>query len=448
MKITIVGGVAAGMSAASKASRMGKDLEIAVYEKTDVLSYGACGMPYYVGDFFQDPSMMIARTKEEFEEQGIKINIFHEVLKVSPEKKVITVKNLKTGEIFEDSYDKLMIATGARAFIPPIKNADAANVFTLKYFQDALDVKKVVMKDENQNIIIVGGGYIGLETAEAMVNINKKSIRILQFAERILDKTFDKEMTDIMEEEIKSYKNISLHIMERLDEILTDENGKTIGVKTNKGEYPADVVIIAAGIKPNTEFLEDTGIEMLKNGALIINSKGETSVKDIYSAGDCASVYHKVRKENMSIALATTANKIGRIVGENMAGGNKDFPGTLGSAAIKVMKLEAGRTGIGEGEAKELNLNYDIVFIKGKNQTSYYPGGSDLYVKLIYNRDTRVILGGQIVGRKGAVLRVDALAVAVDREMTVDDLALMDFCYAPPFSRTRDILNDAAGIAK
>lgn len=447
MKIIIVGGVAAGMSAAAKASRLNKEAEIVVYEKTEIVSWGACGLPYYVGDFYQDPNNMIARPVHKFIEAGMNIKIKHEVIGVDTEKKEITVKNLTTGEVFTDNYDKLMISTGAHAIMPPIKNITAEGVHTLKDYTDGITLKQEMMKEENQEIIIVGAGYIGIEVVEAAKHLGKKNIRLIQLGDRVLMESFDKEITDVMEAEIRSHEGIHLHLEETVLEII-EENGKVVGVKTNKGEYKADLVVIATGVRPNTAFLKDTGINMLPNGALVIDKHGKTSIDSIYSAGDCATVYHLVRKENVFIPLATTANKIGRVVGENLAGAETEFKGTLGSAAVKVMDLEAGRTGVTEKEAANMGINYKTVFVKDKNQTNYYPGQEDIYIKLIYNADTRVLLGAQIAGKKGAVLRVDALAAAIYSELTVEEIGMMDFCYAPPFARTWDVMNVAGNVAK
>lgn len=447
MRMVIIGGVAAGMSAAAKARRLNKDAEITIYEKTDIVSWGACGLPYYVGNFYSSPTNMIARPVEKLIETGLDIKIKHEVIEVNPETKTLKVKNLETSAIFEDKYDKLMIATGARAIIPPIKNVKLENVFTLKEYIDGIQLKEEAMKEENQNIVVVGAGYIGLEVVEALNHLNKKNIKLIQLADRVLVDSFDKEITDIIEQELSSYENIDLHLSEIVEEFY-DENGKIKKVKTNKGEYVADLVVIATGVKPNTEFLSNTGIEVLRNGAIVINENGETNIVDIYSAGDCATVPHLIRKENVYIPLATTANKIGRIVGENMAGENNKFQGTLGSAAVKVLEIEAGRTGISEEEAKKMEINYKTVFIKDKNQTNYYPGQEDIFVKLIYDADTRVILGGQLAGKKGAVLRVDTVATAIYSQLTVDELGMLDLCYAPPFARTWDVLNVAGNVAK
>lgn len=445
-KVIIVGGVAAGMSAASKAKREKKDLEITVYEMTDIISWGSCGLPYYVGNFYDDSKRMIAKPLEQFKKEGITVKMKHEVIGVDIEKKEVSVKNLATQEIFKDRYDELIITTGASAVKPPIKNIDLENVFTLKEFSDGIVLKKAMMKPENKIVVIIGAGYIGLEAAEAAVNL-KKEVRIIQLGDRVIPGSFDKEITDIMEEEIRGHKDVFLNLDEAVSEF-EGKDGRVSGVKTNKGVYPADIVILATGVRPNTKFLEGTGIETLKNGAIVIDGRGRSSIKDIYAAGDCATVYHKLKKENVYIPLATTSNKIGRVVGENLAGKDREFKGTLGSAAIKVLDLEAGRTGISSEEAEKMGINYKSVFVHDKNQTSYYPGQEDIYIKIIYDADTKRILGGQLIGKKGAVLRVDVLAAAIDKGMTTDELAYLDLCYAPPFSLTWDPLNVAGNLAK
>lgn len=447
MKIVIVGGVAAGMSAATKAGRINPEAKITIYEKTDIVSWGACGLPYYVGDFYQSPQNMIARPVEKFIESGMDIRTFHEVTGVDPVKKEITVKNLKTGETKVDTYDKLMVATGASAIVPPIKNIDTKGVYLLKSFEDGIVLKKEMVKDEYQNIVIIGAGYIGIEMIEAATHLKKSSVRIIQLADRILPESFDPEITEVLENEIRSHKGVDLHLNEAVQEIISDGE-KVTQIKTDKGVYNADLVVLATGVRPNTQFLKDSSINMLRNGAIIVDGYGKTNVDGIYAAGDCATVYHLVRQENVYIPLATTANKLGRIVGENLGGKRSCFHGTLGSAAIKVLDMEAGRTGITEKEAKEMGINYKTVFVKDKNHTNYYPGQTDIFVKLIYNSDNRVLLGAQIASKQGAVLRVDALAVAIYAKLRVDEIGMMDFCYAPPFARTWDVMNVAGNVAK
>lgn len=444
MKVIIVGGVAAGMSAAAKLKRANKEAQITVYEKSRHVSFGACGLPYFVGNFFEDSQKMIARTVEQFNASGITVNIEHEVLNVDTDNKCITVKNLLTGETFTDTYDKLMIATGASAIIPPINNVDLKHVYTLKSMEDGEALKHAMQNEALKRVAIVGAGFIGLEVVEAAKQYGKE-VHVFQLNDRVLVDTFDKEITDLLEEELRAH-DVHLHLSQTVTELVGDQ--AVTQIKTNDETFDVDIVVLTAGVRPNTSFLKGTGIEMLRNGALVIDHEGRTSIEDIYAAGDCASINHILKPEPAYIPLATVANKMGRIIGENLAGAHHTFNGSLASACLKVMNLEAGRTGLSEQEAMNLGINYKTVFITDMNQTSYYPGQSKINVKLIYNADTKVILGGQIVGRKDAVQRVNVLATAIFAGLTTDQLAMLDLCYAPPFARTWDVLNIAGSVAK
>ena len=442
MRVIIVCAVAAGMSAAAKLKRMKPEYDVVVYEKTDVVSFGACGLPYFVGGFFDDANNMIARSAEKFRETGIDLNVFHEVVKVDTEAKKVTVRNLETNVEFEDSYDKLMIATGASSIIPPIKNVKLENVSTLKTMEDGIKVKELLNKEENQKVAIIGAGFIGLEAVEAAKQLGKE-VRVFQ--SRVLAQVFDKEITDVLEEEIKKH-DVDL----RLEELVSELVGETKVEKiiTNKGEYEADVVIIATGVRPNTSFLKDTSIEMLPNGAIIVDEFGRTSVEDIYAAGDCATIQNIVTGQDSYVPLATGANKLGRIVGENLAGANNSFQGSLGSSCIKVMDMEAASTGMTESQAQKLGINYKAKFISDFNQTNYYPGRDKIYVKLVYDADTKVILGGQVAGFKDSVQRCNVIAAAIFGKLTTNQLGMLDLCYAPPFARTWDVLNVAGNVCK
>lgn len=443
MRVVIIGGVAAGMSAAAKLKRIKPDYEVVVYEKTDIVSFGACGLPYYVGGFFNDSNMMIAREKSKFIESGIDLRTLKEVISVDTNNKVLKIKDTLTDEIFTDNYDKLMIATGASSIMPSIDKA-FDNLTTLKDMNDGIKLRELINKEENKNIVIVGSGFIGIETIEAAKKLNK-NIHLIGRSSRILSKVFDKEITDLLEEELIK-NNIHLH----LDETIKDYVGeKTINkIITNKSEIDCDLVVMAIGVKPNTNFLKNTNIEMLPNGAIIVDECGRTSIKDVYSAGDCATIKNLVTSEDMYAPLATGANKLGRVVGENLGGINSSFPGSLGSSCIKVLDMEAGVTGITEEKAKSLNLDYKTKSITNYNQTHYYPGREKLLIKLVYDAKTKVILGGQIAGYKDAVQRTNVLAAAITAKMTTEQLGMLDLCYAPPFATTWDALNVAGNVSK
>ncbi len=429
MKVIIIGGVAAGMSAAAKFKRLSPKDEVIVYEKGDIVSFGACGLPYYVGGFFDDSREMIARTPEEFRESGVEIYTKHEVIDVDFLNKKIKVKNIVTNEILENSYDKLMIASGARA----IKSMDDGN-----------KLKELMAIDEYKRVTIIGAGFIGLEAVEAAKHMGKE-VTVIQLQDRVLQEVFDKDITDILEEELRD-KGVNLLLSETVVELIGEE--KVSKVKTDKREIEADIVILATGVRPNTDFLKADYIKMIRNGAIVVDSYGRTSVEDVYAAGDCATINNLITGKESYVPLATGANKLGRIVGENLAGKNNSFQGSMASSCIKVMDMEAARTGLSEKEVKDLGFEYKTKFITDMNQTSYYPGRERIYVKLIYDAHTKVIYGGQVAGYKDAVQRCNVLAACIYAKMTTDQLGMLDLCYSPPFSRTWDVLNVAGNVSK
>ena len=444
MKVVIIGGIAAGMSAAAKFKRLSPKDDVIVYEKGDIVSFGACGLPYYVGDFFDDSREMIARTPEEFRESGVEIHTKHEVIDVDFSNKKLKVKNLITDEILEESYDKLMIASGARAIIPPIKNIDLENVVTLKSMDDGNKLRELMANDEYKKVAIIGAGFIGLEAVEAAKHRGKE-VTVIQLQDRVLQEVFDKDITDLLEEELRE-SGVELLLSETVVELIGDE--KVSKVKTNKREIDADIVILATGVKPNTDFLKSDEIKMLRNGAIVVDSYGRTSVEDVYSAGDCATINNLITGKEAYVPLATGANKLGRIVGENLAGQNNSFQGSMASSCIKVMNMEAARTGLSEKEVRDLGFDYKTKFITDMNQTSYYPGRERIYVKLIYDAHTKVIYGGQVAGYKDAVQRCNVIAACIYAKMTTDQLGMLDLCYSPPFARTWDVLNVAGNVSK
>ena len=444
MKVVIIGGVAAGMSAAAKFKRLSPNDEVIVYEKGDIVSFGACGLPYYVGGFFDDSREMIARTPEEFKASGVEIHIKHEVLSVDFKAKKLHIKNLISNEILEENYDKLMIASGARAIIPPIKNVNLENVVTLKSLDDGNKLKDLMANEEYKKVTIIGAGFIGLEAVEAAMHRGKE-VTVIQLQDRVLQEVFDKDITDLLEDELRD-SGVNLLLNETVVELIGDE--KVYKVKTNKRELETDIVILATGVKPNTDFLNSDEIEMIRNGAIVVDQYGRTSVEDVYSAGDCATINNLITGKPVYVPLATGANKLGRIVGENLAGQNNSFQGSMASSCIKVMNMEAARTGLSEKEVKDLGFDYKTKFITDMNQTSYYPGRERIYVKLIYDAHTKVIYGGQVAGYKDAVQRCNVLAACIYAKMTTDQLGMLDLCYSPPFARTWDVLNVAGNVSK
>lgn len=443
MRAIIIGGVAAGMSAASKLRRLDPGAEIAVYERGSFLSYGACGLPYYVGGFNDDPGKLIARTQAQYDEMGVQTFLRHEVLRVDARAGRVLVRDHDTGREFEDRYDALMIAVGCKSVAPPIPGADLPSVFCLKTMEDGLLLREIVRLSDVRHVAVIGGGYIGVEMAEALIRLGK-AVTLIEGGERILN-TFEPEFSELAAQELER-NGVRVLVGHRVGAIR--EEGDRRMVEAGGAVVEADLVLMAAGVVPATEFLKDTGIRMARNGALLVDREMRTSLDGVYAAGDCAAVYHRLMEEDYFIPLGTVANKCGRIAGGNMHGLHEKFIGALGTAAIKVCGLEMGRTGMSEQDAKRLKLNYRTKLVTAADHPAYYPDPAMLTIKLVYEARTRRLLGACVAGARGAVLRADIFAVAIHSGMTADELGMVDLAYAPPFAGVWDAVHIAANAAK
>ncbi len=441
MKVIIIGGVAAGMSAASKIKRTNPSAQVTVYEQGGVLAYGACGLPYFVAGYNEDESLLIARSKEQFEKQGILCRLHHQAVGLDPANKRVTVKNLQTGQVFEDSYDKLMLAVGAAPVVPPLAGLQKEGVFTLKTISDARQLKAAAAP--GKQAVVVGGGYIGIETAEALSACGCR-VTVVERAPRVLT-TFEPELAALAQDELTA-QGVTVRCNESVTAL---EGGDAVsGVRTDQGVIPADLAVLALGVRPATGFLADSGIEMLPNGAIVVDRTLRASLPDVWAAGDCAVVYNRALGENSYLPLGTVANKCGRLAGENICGGHSEFIGALGSAAIKVFDIELGRTGFSEEDAKRLGLDYGTVVVRGRNHPLYYPGSARITVKLVYEQGSKRLLGASLAGGRGAALRTDIFAVAIQAGITAPELGMTDLVYAPPFSGVWDIVNVACNAVK
>lgn len=442
MKIIIIGGIAAGMSAAAKAKRVNPDAEIIVIEQEDYISFGACGLPYYLGEEFNDEQEMFARTPEQIERLGIKLLLRHQVESIEFATKTLAVKNLSTNEVSHETYDRLMLAVGAKPFVPNIAGIDSSDVYTITKLNE---VKRLQQELSNyQNIVILGGGFIGIEVADQLTKAGK-NIHLIEMAPHLMNRSFDPEFSTKIKEAIEE-ENVRVSLEESVLEIEKNHE-QVVAVKTNRGSYQADAVIVAAGFVPNTSFLNDQ-LELLGNGAIKIDTYGRTSQKDVFAAGDCASIPHRILRD-IYLPLATTANKMGRIVGVNLSGVQmQEYSGTLGSSAIKVGEYEAAATGITEKMAREKGLDIKTTCIETMNHSNYYGTQEKIMIKLVYDRQTKVLYGAQLFGKNETVLRATGLAVAIHAQMTTEELGFVDFAYAPPFSSTWEALNVVANTAK
>ncbi|WP_409227258.1 CoA-disulfide reductase [Gudongella sp. SC589] len=444
-EVVIIGGVAAGMSCAAKLSREDSEARITVYEKGKHISYGACGLPYYIGDVIEDHNRLVIKEPEDFEGSNIDVRIKHQVVKVLPDKKKVVVENLETGEEFEKNYHKLVIATGAEPVKPPFVDENVGNVFTLRTVEDGQRIKEAALSDKVERVVLIGAGYIGLELVESFHNLGK-DISVINRSANIM-KPVDQEIREILMEELKG-KEIRLNFNEEVEKITQGGDGMVKSVITDKGEHQADLVVVAIGVVPATRFLDGTGIETLKNGAIVINDRMETNISDIYAAGDCATLYHRILKKNVHIPLATYANRQGRLLGEILSGKDSRFPGGIGASVVKIMDMTISAAGINEKQAKDEEFDYGTEFIKGYSNAGYYPGSKPLYVKYIFDKNSKILLGAQLAGEKGAQHRIDALSIAIQNGMTLRELAYSDFAYTPPYSGAWDPLQVAANVAE
>ncbi|MBM7551403.1 CoA-disulfide reductase [Thalassobacillus pellis] len=439
MKYVIIGGDAAGMSAAMQIVRNSDNAEIVTFEKGSIYSYGQCGLPYVISGEINSTDDLIARTPETFREKyGIDARIRHEVTAVDCQLKKVFVTNLDTGEEFEESYDRLLIATGASPVCPPWEGADLPGVYHLKTIPDARAIMKHCQKDI-ENVTIIGGGYIGLEMAESFVKLGK-SVRIIDRGSQIA-KIFDSDMAELIHDEAQN-NNIVLTLEESVEGFQGDKQVKQ--VITNKGEYDTDLVLVAAGVAPNTSFLHGTGIYLTIKDAILVNAYMETNIKDVYAAGDCATQYHRIKEKQDYIPLGTHANKQGRIAGLNMVDKPTSFKGVVGSSIIKFCSLTLGRTGLSEREAGKLNFPIETIRITSTDSAGYYPDAEKLELKIVFHRENQKVLGAQIIGKEGVDKRIDVLATALYHEMTIKELLDLDLSYAPPYNSVWDPIQQAA----
>jgi NADPH-dependent 2,4-dienoyl-CoA reductase/sulfur reductase-like enzyme len=399
-------------------------------------------MPYLSsGKVKSADSLMVYDAKFFKEKRNIEVSLHHEATRIFPPLKAVMIKNVKTGEETEYLYDKLLIATGARAFVPPLKGLDRKGVFTLRPLEDGIAIKEYIGSNSPRNGLLIGAGYIGMEMAESFTEVGMK-VTVVEKMPGIVG-TLDDEITEIIEKEL-SRNGVTLLKSRAVVEFAGSNSHLSRAILDSGETVDADIAVVGAGLRPNSELARDAGIELGRTGAIKINQRMETNTPDIYAAGDCAEAYHLVLGRNVYIPLATTANKQGRAAGENIAGGNASFPGIVGTAIFKVFDLEVGRTGITEKEARGEGIEYVSNVIEHGSRAPYYPGVSPIRVKLLADKKTGRLLGAQMVGKEGVAKRMDVIATALTVKMTAHEMRDLDLGYAPPFSPPYDPILIAA----
>ena len=441
-KLVVIGGDAAGMTAASKVRREQPEREIVVFERGNHTSYAACGMPFYIGGQVESEEDLIARNPEVFREKhNIDVRIRHEMIEIDPKNKRIKVRNLDEEKEFWESWDDLLIATGASPIVPKMENIDASGVFALSTLQSGIDVFNFIKEKKPARAVVVGGGYIGIELAEAFLE-RSMEVTLIDMAPQLMA-TLDKDMADLILEYMTE-QQIKVFLEEKLVKFEKNADGSIKSVITDKQTIAADIVILGMGVKPNSEIAAQAGIKLGAKDAIQVNKRLETFEPNIWAAGDCAESFHLVTQKRAHVALGTVATKHGLVAGINISGGSAEFPGVVGTAITKFKEMEISRTGLSEKEAKELGVDYLAEIITSVSPAGYYPGSENISVKLLVNKQTQRILGGQIVGFKGTAKRIDTIVTAITAGFTVQQLMDLDLAYAPPFSTAWDPVQIAA----
>ncbi|GAA5338214.1 FAD-dependent oxidoreductase [Thermus antranikianii] len=440
-RLVVIGGVAGGASAAFKAKRENPDLEVVVYEKSGWVSYGACGLPYVLSGEIPRLEKLVARTPEEFRKQGIHIHVHHEVVDVDPELKTLTVFDHQEGRTFQDRYDYLVLATGARPSLPPIPGTEQEGVYTLRSMENGESLLKAL--EGAQRAAILGAGYIGLEVAEAF---RKRGLEVtlLELKDRPLPH-WDQEVGNLLKEELERH---GVEVWTGVEVKALRGQGRVEAVETSEGVVPADLVLVATGIKPNTLLAQAMGVALGSTGAIATDERMRTNLEGVYAAGDVAESFHQVLKRPYWLPLGDVANKHGRTAGTVIAGKEARFAGVVGTAIFKAFGLAVATTGLSQEAALKEGFQARKVFIQSRDGAHYYPGSQPLWVELIYEEGTGKLLGGAVVAHGHGALRIDALAALLHQGGTVEDLLSLDLAYAPPYSPVWDPLLIAAQQVK
>ncbi|MER5513443.1 MULTISPECIES: FAD-dependent oxidoreductase [unclassified Streptomyces] len=437
-RLVVIGGDAAGMSAASQARRLrGPDeLEIVAFERGHFSSYSACGIPYWVGGDVAERDRLIARTPEEHRSRDIDLRMRTEVTEIDVAGKRVRARDVDSGAESWTSYDKLVIGTGARPIRPDMPGADAPGVHGVQTLDDGQALLDTLARTRGRRAVVVGAGYIGVEMAEAMINRGYEVTVVNRGSEPM--STLDPDMGRLVHEAMEGL-GITMVNDAEVTKLLTGQDGSVRAVATEDGEYPADVVILGIGVRPETSLAQAAGLPVGEHGGLLTDlAMRVRGHQDIWAGGDCVEVLNLVSGQEQYIPLGTHANKHGQVIGSNVGGDYATFPGVVGTAVSKVCDLEIARTGLREKDARRVGLRFEAVTIESTSRAGYYPGANPMTVKMLAERRTGRLLGVQIVGREGAGKRVDIAAVALTAKMTVDQMTALDLGYAPPFSPVWD----------
>ncbi|WP_083316107.1 CoA-disulfide reductase [Fusobacterium sp. HMSC064B11] len=436
-KVLIVGGVAGGASTATRLRRLDESLEIVIFEKGEYVSFANCGLPYYIGDIIQNRESLLVQTPESLKVRfNLDVRVNSEVVGVNGKDKKVKVKT-KNGEEYEESFDFLVLSPGAKPIFPAIKGIENKKIFTLRNINDMDKIKAEIKNNSIKKAVVVGGGYVGIETAENLKHLGI-DVTLIEAAPHILA-PFDSEISNILEYELVN-NGIELMTSEKVVEFQEDANKIIIKLESGK-IVTTDMVILSIGVSPDTKFLQGSGINLGERGHILVNENLETNIDGVYALGDSILVKNYITNQNVGIPLAGPANRQGRIVAGNIVGRNEKYKGSLGTAIIKIFELTGASTGLNERSLKQLNITYEKIYLHPNNHAAYYPGASPISIKALYNKENKQILGAQAVGISGVDKFIDVIATSIKFKATIDDLAELELAYAPPFLSAKSPAN-------
>ena len=440
MKVVIVGGVAGGATAAARIRRLDEQAEIVVFERSGFISYANCGLPYYIGGVIEDPEELTLQTPESFFSRfRVSMRVRHEVTAIHPDKKAVSVTDLETGEVFEESYDKLILSPGAKPTQPRLSGVGLNKLFTLRTVEDTFRIKAYISENHPKSAVLAGGGFISLELAENLRELGME-VTIVQRPKQLMN-PFDPDMAAFIHSEMRRH-GVKLALGHTVEGFEEKDGGVDVLLK-DEAPLHADMVVLAIGVSPDTQLAQDAGLELGVKGSIVVNDRMETSVPDIYAVGDAVQVKHFVTGQDVLLSLAGPANKQGRIAADNICGGDSHYTGSQGSSVIKVFDMTAATTGVNETNAKKAGLDVDTVILSPMSHAGYYPGGKVMTMKVVFEKETYRLLGAQIVGYEGVDKRIDVLATAIRAGLKATELKDLDLAYAPPYSSAKDPVNMA-----
>ena len=440
MKVVIVGGVAGGATAAARIRRLNEQAEIVVFERSGFISYANCGLPYYIGGVIEDPEELTLQTPESFFSRfRVSMRVRHEVTAIHPDKKAVSVTDLETGEVFEESYDKLILSPGAKPTQPRLPGVGLDKLFTLRTVEDTFRIKAYISENHPKSAVLAGGGFISLELAENLRELGM-DVTIVQRPKQLMN-PFDADMASFIHSEMRRH-GVKLALGHTVEGFEEKDGGVDVLLK-DEAPLHADMVVLAIGVSPDTHLAQEAGLELGVKGSIVVNDRMETSVPHIYAVGDAVQVKHFVTGQDVLLSLAGPANKQGRIAADNICGGDSHYTGSQGSSVIKVFAMTAASTGVNETNARKAGLDVDTVILSPMSHAGYYPGGKVMTMKVVFEKATYRLLGAQIVGYEGVDKRIDVLATAIRAGLKATALKDLDLAYAPPYSSAKDPVNMA-----